>query len=289
MIQEAAGPLQTATGLKNGVEAAIHAMREIFHQDNNDAVILVDARNAFNSLNRKVALHNIQIICPSISIIMINAYKNPSRLILFGADDILSEEGTTQGDNLAMSIYALALIPLLDILKLSVPDVKQVWLADDATGAGYLKNLRKWWKTIIDSGGKYGYFVNEGKSWLIAKNRNILERAKLVFEGSEINFTCEGKRHLGAALGSETYRNQYSAEKVAGWCDEIDVLSSFAKSQPQAAYAAFTHGQQSKFNYCMRTLPEMEEHMKIVDEKIENTFLPALLDCFISPQDVTSM
>ena len=49
-------------GLQGGAEAAIHTMREIFTADNCDAVILVDATNAFNNLNRMVALHNIQYI-----------------------------------------------------------------------------------------------------------------------------------------------------------------------------------------------------------------------------------
>ena len=73
-IQEAAGPLQVATGLNAGAEAAIHAMRTIFTQDSTEAVILIDASNAFNSLNRRVALHNIQITCPPFSTIMINTY-----------------------------------------------------------------------------------------------------------------------------------------------------------------------------------------------------------------------
>lgn len=59
-IQEAAGPLQVSAGLKGGAEAAIHAMKEIYKLETTDAVILVDAANAFNRLNRAVALHNVQ-------------------------------------------------------------------------------------------------------------------------------------------------------------------------------------------------------------------------------------
>ncbi len=62
-VQEAVGPLQVSSGIKGGAEAAIHAMRSIFNADTTDAVILVDASNAFNRLNRQVALHNIQYIC----------------------------------------------------------------------------------------------------------------------------------------------------------------------------------------------------------------------------------
>ena len=47
-----------------------------------------------------------------------------------------SEEGTTQGDPLAMPMYALAVVPLICQLKVKVPDASQVWYADDAAAAG---------------------------------------------------------------------------------------------------------------------------------------------------------
>ena len=102
-IQEAAGSLQMATGLQSGAEAAINSMKEISDDEQTDAVILVDASNAFNSLNRNAALHNIQILCPQFSTILINTYRLPVRTIVFGSKDLLSNEGTTQGNNLAMS------------------------------------------------------------------------------------------------------------------------------------------------------------------------------------------
>ena len=50
-----------------------------------------------------------------------------------------------------------------------------------------------------------------------------------------------------------------------------------AKSQLQVAYTAFIHGQQGKFNYFMRTIPERHERMLKVDEKIENVLLSSPL------------
>ena len=119
----------------------------MFEEAECEAVILVDANNAFNSLNRKVALHNIQIICPQFSTIL----------------ELLSQEGTTQGDNLAMSSYALNTVLLQQSLR-RIPSVKQVWLADDATGAGTIENLKLWWDLVIAEGRKTGYDVNEDKS-----------------------------------------------------------------------------------------------------------------------------
>ena len=46
-IQLLAGALQTCTGHDAGSEAAIHAMRAIFEDNNTHAALLVDATNAF--------------------------------------------------------------------------------------------------------------------------------------------------------------------------------------------------------------------------------------------------
>ena len=83
-IQEAAGPLQVSSGLQGGAEAAIHAMRDIFRTESTDGVVLVDASNAFNRMNRMVALHNIQFTCPPMSLILINSYRKAARLFLPG-------------------------------------------------------------------------------------------------------------------------------------------------------------------------------------------------------------
>ena len=61
------GLLQVHAGHHAGYEAPLHAMHSIFDEENTDAVLLIEAGNAFNTLNRKVILHNILIICPAIS------------------------------------------------------------------------------------------------------------------------------------------------------------------------------------------------------------------------------
>ena len=60
-ILEAAGSLQLCAGQDAGCEAAIHAIHSVFTNESTEAVFLVDAGNAFNSLNCQVALRNISI------------------------------------------------------------------------------------------------------------------------------------------------------------------------------------------------------------------------------------
>ena len=74
-------------------------MRKVFESEGCEAVILIDASNAFNSLNRQVALHNTQCMYPQFATILINTYRYPARLIINEGKEILSQEGTTQGDN----------------------------------------------------------------------------------------------------------------------------------------------------------------------------------------------
>jgi hypothetical protein len=111
-VMEATGTINLCTGQKAGVEAIIHAMTELFKADETDALLLMDGENAFNQLNRAVALHNIRYICPAISIILINYYRASSRLFISGGKEIASKEGTTQGCPLSMAFYALGILPL---------------------------------------------------------------------------------------------------------------------------------------------------------------------------------
>ena len=59
-VVNATGPIQLCAGHEGGAEAAVHAMRALFDDSATDAIMFVDASNAFNRLNRRVALHNIQ-------------------------------------------------------------------------------------------------------------------------------------------------------------------------------------------------------------------------------------
>ena len=283
-VQTAAGPLQVATGVESGAEAAIHAMRDIFESDDCEAVVLVDASNAFNAMNRQVALHNVQYLCPYISTILINYYRNSSRLIINNGKELLSQEGTTQGDNLAMPFYALSTVLMQERLR-SISAVKQIWLADDATGAGTIEGLKNWWDLIISEGDKCGYYVNQGKSWIILKNNEQLSQAKEIFKDSNIKYTAEGKRHLGAVIGSENFRREYANKKIMNWCSEIEKLSEIAILEPQAAYSAYIHGQQHKFNYFLRTIPGMENYIDPLDIVINDRLLPAILGRTISNLD----
>ena len=165
-------------------------MQQVFASSETEAIILVDATNAFNSLNRQTTLRNIRHLCPPLSKILINTYREDVQLFIDG-ETLLSQEGTTQGDPLAMAMYAVAVTPLFYRLKFEA--TRQVWFADDATAGGKLVNLREWWGCLTNIGPDYGYFPNASKTWLIVKEGYKNEAASL-FEGTQVAITEEGNK-----------------------------------------------------------------------------------------------
>ena len=250
----------------------IHAMQEVFETPEVEAAIIVDASNAFNSLNRQNALSIIQHLCPSLATVLINTYREDVQLHIDG-ETLLSQEGTTQGDPLAMAMYAIGILPLIHRLK--GESVKQVWYADDATAGAQLAHLRDWWDRLVEHGPDYGYYPNASKTWIVVKEDKV-DAAVAAFQGTKVNITIEGKRQLGAALGTRSFVEEYVHQKVAAWVQEIERLSSIAITQPHAAYAAFTHGLMNKWMFLARTIGGISDHFQPLEEAIRHRFLPSL-------------
>ena len=111
-IQYAVGSLQLCAGQEAACEAGIHAIRNILTKTLKQSYYMVDATNAFNVLNRQVALRNIRILCRILAPFLINTYCSPSKLFIEGVH-ILSQERITQGDPLGMAMFAIGALPLI--------------------------------------------------------------------------------------------------------------------------------------------------------------------------------
>ena len=60
--------MQLCRGQKCGEEQAIHSIRHIFDDPENEAILLIDAKNAFNVHNGQTALENKKSVCPSLQV-----------------------------------------------------------------------------------------------------------------------------------------------------------------------------------------------------------------------------
>ena len=287
------GSLQLCAGQDAGCEAAIHSSYDLFHQDETEAVLMVDASNAFNSINREAFLHNIKVICPAISTYVFNCYSSPSDLFIHGGRSIKSLEGTTQGDPTAMAIYALGITPLMALMCQFTRTnknkmCKQVAFADDLNGIGDLQSLRDWWNLLTLEGPKYGYNVNPTKSHLIVKLEHF-EKATQIFSGTNIIVTKEGHRHLGSVIGDQDFTESYKKELVKEWCSQLQNLSDIAKTEPHAAYSAFVTGFRNKLTYHFRTVKNLKHHLQPLEDIISNNFIPSLFENFAVSEDLRKL
>ena len=144
---------------------------------------------------------------------------------------------------------------------------KQAAFADDLAGAGPLELLRSWCDAIVKLGPFLSYHPEPSKSWLIVK-QSYLEEANIVFAGSGIKITGEGRKHLGAVVGSQDYKLEFINKQIDWWVRELLILSEIALVEPHAAYSAFTHGYRHKFTYTMRTIDGISQELIRLDEAI---------------------
>jgi len=107
------------------------------------------------------------ILCPSFSTIVQNTYGAPIRLFITGEEELSSTEGTTQGDPLAMAMYALAITPLIQALHHCQSDIFQVWYADNAMHCC-------WQLTIPFFSGGSTYYIWDLAVAILRKLQNLL-------------------------------------------------------------------------------------------------------------------
>ena len=248
-------------------------MRQMYEDDTTEGILLIDAKNAFNSLNRKAALHNIQQTCPELATFVRNIYSCEAELFLSNSEEVIySREGTTQGGPESMGLYAASMTSLSHAP--SIGDEKKIFYADDGTGAGKLTDLSDWWQDLQVRGPLFGYFPRSDKTWLIVKPIH-LARAKLLFP--DINVTTDGHVALGSFIGTPEATNTFVREKVLEWERDIDDLVKIAETEPQLAYTAYVYGMSRRWQFICRTTPAVSEAMESLEELIRSKLIPAII------------
>jgi hypothetical protein len=106
-VQEVCGCLQVGAGFEGGCEAAVHAAQRAWELEDVEAMVLVDARNAFNKLDRERALTEIEGRDNILGPLFRNFYPGRTPLWLPDGSRMWSEEGTTQGCPLGMPMFAM--------------------------------------------------------------------------------------------------------------------------------------------------------------------------------------
>jgi len=116
-----------------------------------------------------------------------------------------------------------------------------------------------------------------------------VKHAESTFKDANIKITVNGKRHLGAVIGTEEFKVEYLNEKIQIWSEEIKALSQIAKIEPQAAFSCFVSGYKHKLNHSMRTIPNISEIIRPIDDIVTQEFIPAITGGIICSQHIRKL
>ena len=135
--------------------------------------------------------------------------------------------------------------------------------------------VRNWWNLLNERGPHYGYFPKAVKTHLLVKD-SVLDEAWEVFKGTGVQIKSDGCRLLGSALGKTDFVQNFIREKANSLVGLIHVLSDVAKSQPQAAYAALTHGLMGRWTFLTQTTESAGSLLKPVERAISYKLIPLI-------------
>ena len=126
--------------------------------------------------------------------------------------------------------------------------------------------------------------ANATKTCILAKAQHI-NKAREMFKDTAMTISEEGKQYLGGAMGTAVFVEQFVQRKVEGWAKEVERLSTFAVTQPHVAYAAFTHGLVSRWNYLLRVIDweilSSTDLLQPLESAIVNQFIPAITQVWL--------
>jgi hypothetical protein len=319
-VEAACGTKNLCAGQRAGVEAAAHAVKALFEDlQDGEVVILDDARNAFNEVNRVRAVLEIRLRCPSLARFAFNTYRGSAAALVRGATltrRFLSSEGVAQGCPIAMAGFGLGSLPLTEAVRTEQAEriaaaraaaggaaagsaagagapARDAYYADDGAGAGSLDVALQWLDARARHGPKVGVFIQtEGNKCVVIVKGGAAHaeavRQRLAAAGRELEVVT-GKRFLGVWLGDAEGERAFVEAKARDWAKHVRTLAGIAEHDPHAAYAGLYRSLQAEWLYTLRTCRDAPELLAPVEVALTEAFLPALLGGPISAWERRAM
>jgi hypothetical protein len=197
-IAETLHPLQLGVATPQATEIVAHAVRAWAQcAPSDEAVLLVDFANAFNSLDRQKMLETIFKDAPEFAQYASFCYGGPTPLVCSGFQ-ILSEEGTQQGDVCGPLFFA---VTLQRILLEACPDLPGRWCRsylDDITLCGKTPLIEAAFEKLRSLAPSIGLQVNNSKCCLWGPSVSH-------FDDLQVTPWHSGIKVLGVPVGSDQF------------------------------------------------------------------------------------
>jgi hypothetical protein len=193
-----------------------------------------------------------------------NCYQHWATLVIRnkGGDTVflLSREGVTQGDPLAMVGYGVGVPPLIRRLKEEFPCVSQPWYANNAgAGAGFT-DILAFFERLKEIGPRYGYYPEASKSILVVCQHN-LEAATEFFAPQQFGVTT-GEQYLCGYIGAQEDQDEWVVRKTTSWTAAVSKLVKVA------VYAGLQKSLQQEWQFLQRVVPGIGDKFAGVEQAI---------------------
>ena len=175
---------QLCDRLKTISGGVIHGVQALWYKKlstEEGVFLLVDAKNAFNEINRVGMLWMVQHLWLPRALFVFNCYRHWSSLFLRnrnGTASILhSREGMTQGDPLAMIAYMIGILPLINNIQREIPEITQPWYAENSGDLGTFTRLETYFDSLTRQGPGQGITPSRPRAyslyaWIISRREN---------------------------------------------------------------------------------------------------------------------
>ena len=141
------------------------------------------------------------------------------------------------------------MMPLIRALKNQLLSVNYLWYADDASVAGNLYQVIKFFHKLCAIGPSFGSFSEESKRVLIILSEKVVE-AREHCKINNCNFEVKGGNHyLARFVGDKDLETQWVKDKIHSWASAVDELSTIAMLTPQTACATAQRALQHQWNF----------------------------------------
>ena len=173
--------------------------------------LLADTANGFNNLSSLAMLWAVAHRWPRASRFAFNCYRHVPQLVIRVPGDrtpkiILSKEGATQGDPMAMPLYGISVAVLAEQLKHEFSSPMQVWYADDFSATASGRAARPLMKRLGETGPSRGVFPEPSKSQYIRPAQVTKAAERAATKGTTIQHVA-GAQTLGGHIGSPETRD----------------------------------------------------------------------------------
>jgi hypothetical protein len=264
-------PLQLGVNTPQATELIAHSAR-LFLQDHNNegAMLQIDFKNAFNSIDRITMLDTIWNVCPSLAPWAQWCYGHPSNLIVSPQCSLLSSEGVQQGDPLGPLFFALTIQKLVESLN-KINDVFwSCWYLDDGIITGSIEALESCLQ-VIQQSSNVGLKLNYSKCCL--SHIPLVHQMSCQSSLSRVPVSVDRSvKVLGIPIGSP----EFVANTLSDVGQKMSRLSAAILKLPDS-HVAFTilrmAGSHCRVNHILRAVPlELTDSWSTeVDELIVST------------------